>query len=837
MTVVTKTIGRLPMNKGDWDANYVNPKTGQNGYGLKFRTIRYGCELESKMENNTYDPIAWDGAETFTIDTAHWLLISGSPEAWLDGQDKPATTGTTGDYPYNGMGQVVLKKHIVEVGGVEKNLLYQDDFKKGPVGERVDNENTIFVIKYDFELAENVIIPAGCVLKFEGGSISNGTITFQNTIISSVHNNVFDNVLFAGTIGNIFKVSWIKFTTSFSNYNAYTLASITHVAKNSNSNIDWNIKEINLDIPNDFGYCDLCDGENDFKGLTLNIKNTQRERVLFREENSFTSLSASSISDAVANSVFTDKIGLLVIEDTNAITSRGEDPIYRKDIIVVENNVALNDTIDVYSDGQSSPKFSYYIPKPGMSIRNLNIKRTGDSTEKTYILSCLGVLQFTLDNVNVITEEGDELIEDFMFMFYNSAFVTLKNLTVNKTYSLNNHSGYVIDLQNVFSTVIENVALNGNWGVIAGDNVNGVIISNSTLNRMDSHCYSRDFLFKHCVLNNLYTQISYHKGYIKYEDCDLRNYIPILNYGSYGCSFGINLVLKNCRVSTGALLTGFDTQNAATRNLTEYNSLPNIYAENCEFYGATAALVISDGSLTTPENNPVFKFKDCVIKRNNGLNFVSIDNAEVYIDGCRFFTRNTEYAYCQLHTEATTLNNLKFFVENSKLHIYDCKHKQYTFKNCDIHSTTYGNQNIKNCDFYDCNIYLDSTRDGTTVNIHEGNYYGCTLICPSNRETDNIVVGFLDTLDARFDNIKIIGNVKIKGRTDVDVSLWQYLKTTFHYTNTVVDDNARVPVSLINKVLDIPSVTPFKVISTNSGSEEVKYVVGGAFVTKTQYYS
>ena len=49
MTVLTKTTGRLPLNTGDWDANYVNPKTGFKGYGKKFRVFRYGCELESIM--------------------------------------------------------------------------------------------------------------------------------------------------------------------------------------------------------------------------------------------------------------------------------------------------------------------------------------------------------------------------------------------------------------------------------------------------------------------------------------------------------------------------------------------------------------------------------------------------------------------------------------------------------------------------------------------------------------------------------------------------------------------------------------------------------------------
>ena len=43
--------------------------------------------------------------------------------------------------------------------------------------EQVTQENTIYEIRYDFDLGGlPKEIPAGCVLKFEGGSLRNGTI-------------------------------------------------------------------------------------------------------------------------------------------------------------------------------------------------------------------------------------------------------------------------------------------------------------------------------------------------------------------------------------------------------------------------------------------------------------------------------------------------------------------------------------------------------------------------------------------------------------------------------------------------------------------------------------
>jgi hypothetical protein len=55
--------------------------------------------------------------------------------------------------------------------------------------EQVTQENTIYEIRYEFDLgggANPIQIHAGCVLKFEGGSLKNGTIKGTNTVLSGV---------------------------------------------------------------------------------------------------------------------------------------------------------------------------------------------------------------------------------------------------------------------------------------------------------------------------------------------------------------------------------------------------------------------------------------------------------------------------------------------------------------------------------------------------------------------------------------------------------------------------------------------------------------------------
>ena len=104
--------------------------------------------------------------------------------------------------------------------------------------------NTIYVINADFTLKDNITIPAGCTLRFEGGSISNGIITFQNTYINSSYESVFVDVSFKGAISNdSFNALWIKakdigecinkasecFNKIFVPYNNYTFVTPIHI--------------------------------------------------------------------------------------------------------------------------------------------------------------------------------------------------------------------------------------------------------------------------------------------------------------------------------------------------------------------------------------------------------------------------------------------------------------------------------------------------------------------------------------------------------------------------------------------------------------------------------
>lgn len=69
---------------------------------------------------------------------------------------------------FSGLGRIILRKNIMTIDGQPKNILSQT---------MINKENTIYEIRYDFDLNGNEItIPKGCALDFQGGSLRNGTL-------------------------------------------------------------------------------------------------------------------------------------------------------------------------------------------------------------------------------------------------------------------------------------------------------------------------------------------------------------------------------------------------------------------------------------------------------------------------------------------------------------------------------------------------------------------------------------------------------------------------------------------------------------------------------------
>ena len=85
--------------------------------------------------------------------------------------------------------------------GKDKGMGYVILRSNKTIAEQITEENTIYEIRYDFDLnGEPLEIPANCVLKFEGGKLFNGSIKGNYTAIYSIMTQIFDDSFtFSGT--------------------------------------------------------------------------------------------------------------------------------------------------------------------------------------------------------------------------------------------------------------------------------------------------------------------------------------------------------------------------------------------------------------------------------------------------------------------------------------------------------------------------------------------------------------------------------------------------------------------------------------------------------------
>ena len=145
---------------------------------------------------------------------------------------------TYNEADFSGLGRIYLRKNVVNVEDpmtgniITMNLLQQSMISK---------ENTIYIIQYDYNLNKQTItIPSGCVLLFEGGSISNGTLKGNGTNIISVDNSkiIFgENIIITG-MWNIPEIydSWFTFDATPNKVNNQLITNILSLSDDNVNN-------------------------------------------------------------------------------------------------------------------------------------------------------------------------------------------------------------------------------------------------------------------------------------------------------------------------------------------------------------------------------------------------------------------------------------------------------------------------------------------------------------------------------------------------------------------------------------------------------------------------
>lgn len=95
---------------------------------------------------------------------------------------------------YSGLGRTYLRKNMIN----SKNVLNQAMFTNDDGSVR---SNARYIIQYDYDLnGATITIPEGCILDFQGGSLSNGVIIGEKTVIEASIVKIFNtDITLTGT--------------------------------------------------------------------------------------------------------------------------------------------------------------------------------------------------------------------------------------------------------------------------------------------------------------------------------------------------------------------------------------------------------------------------------------------------------------------------------------------------------------------------------------------------------------------------------------------------------------------------------------------------------------
>ena len=136
-------------------------------------TISSGCTSDGNITITIGDnpvEVAVTTAAATAEDVAA-LIGAAVPDVTVEGAVVTFKSNPTVDYSTTGVTGEVADNTYTE----NRNVLTQ---------EMMNEANTVYEIRYDFDLnGAEITVPEGCVLKFDGGKISNGVLIFNNTYI------------------------------------------------------------------------------------------------------------------------------------------------------------------------------------------------------------------------------------------------------------------------------------------------------------------------------------------------------------------------------------------------------------------------------------------------------------------------------------------------------------------------------------------------------------------------------------------------------------------------------------------------------------------------------
>lgn len=339
---------------------------------------------------------------------------------------------------HSGLGRVYLRKNIVS--SINKNILTQDMIKK---------TNTRYIIQYDYDLnGEEITIPEGCILDFQGGSFSNGVIIGDRTGIAGhpVY-NVFNDTIIKGFNLSCLDIRWFGAVSDFIS---------TDETGTDNSLFIKRALEASVNCA---GVSILIEGRY---RIGTTIETGYDINLIGRYNNNRTFVTDSD--------TYTDKVSLLYVDNCSAFKVIGRGLSTAKSANITVKNLYL-----IGSGTSSNSTFIEYSATGGPS-------RVGYISEVE--VKGFNKFLYFYDNGNnpLGTLYGNLTIEKVV-AYYNNQFIvskasgdvvpTLCNLII-KDSNIEQNGVRAIDLENLFgANIIDNCILEGQHYPIRAVIING----------------------------------------------------------------------------------------------------------------------------------------------------------------------------------------------------------------------------------------------------------------------------------------------------------------------------------------------------------------------------
>lgn len=367
---------------------------------------------------------------------------------------------------------------------------------------------------------------------------------------------------------------------------------------------------LNITIPSSASSI-LLSPNTDFNNCEFRVTNTTNTKVdLFSLEPDNTILPTVTIVKSLlrknamvygSNSELSITPKLIIVKDQTPWTYRtegGNTPVSveRKDVLYVTGNMVQNDPISTYDNNDSSPTCEWVnVSTAQKTFKNIVFIRTNTSNAVTNLLNVNYQYNVLIENVDVYIQNYTDngIYNDECIKINNSAKIEMNNVTIDRTYSATNHWGYGIRLLNVWDTSISNlIAYKPEKGVMGNENVNGLTVEYSNLNRVDVHCYGRDITCTNCTFRNtsnlyhIYNRVSSFFGKFCFINCTFDEFLPMRLDSDYNAFTPFDLVLDNCtlnvRQNSFHCLLSVDTIDDASNSRSELQQkcLPNIVVKN-----------------------------------------------------------------------------------------------------------------------------------------------------------------------------------------------------------------------------------------------------------------